>query len=345
MPTLHVIALGGTIASSSSDTSGGVQPSASADEIAAAAQLDTLPTGAPEVTFEQLAQVGSGSITLEILAEVARSARRAAARGACGIVLTQGTDTLEDSAFVLSLLNDSGIPIILTGAMRNPTLPGADGPANVRAAAIVALDPRIRQLPALAVFADEVHDPTFVRKAHTSSIAAFTSGPAAGPLGWVVEDRLQLPHIPAALALPAEFAVPEAPGSETSQAAEPSAHSPFPEVAHIEVGLGESLRWIDQLPDLGYAGAVLAGVGGGHVPASTVERVERLAGRIPVVLASRTGSGSTLAHTYGYPGAEIDLLSRGLIRGGRLDARKSRLLLTLALGAGVAPAAVFEDFG
>lgn len=216
MRTLHVIALGGTIASSTSpaptdsadstgrtgptsstdrtDSTGptsstgpanntdrtdrtgptaparGVAPTVTAEEITAAARLDTLPGGAPQVSAEQLAQVGSGSIDFGILFSTVLAARRAAEHGADGIVLTQGTDTLEDSAFALSLLNDSGIPIVLTGAMRNPTLPGADGPANVRAAALTALAPEAAGLRAALVFADEVHDPLFVRKAHTSQI-------------------------------------------------------------------------------------------------------------------------------------------------------------------------------
>lgn len=96
MSRLHVIALGGTIAAtnSGSDASAGVSPSVSAREIAAAAGLDTLPGGAPEVTFDQVAQVGSGSITLGMLDAVVASARQARAEGARGVVLTQGTDTL-----------------------------------------------------------------------------------------------------------------------------------------------------------------------------------------------------------------------------------------------------------
>ncbi len=321
---VHLAALGGTIASTGT---GGVTPQVGAADIAAAASLDTLPA-TPELSFEQIAQVGSGSITLDHLADVVRAARRAAQAGARALVLTQGTDTLEETTFALSVMNDSGIPIITTGAMRNPTLPGADGPANVRSAVITALDPRIAALPALLVFADELHDPAFVRKSHTSSIATFTSGPAAGPIGWVSEDALVPAHMP--VALPTPFTVPEAP---TGPAASPAAAA-YPQVALIEATLGDSLAWIDGLPDAGYSGAVIAGVGGGHVPADAAERVGALAQRIPVVLASRTGAGRTLQQTYGYPGSEIDLLGRGLIPAGRLDARKARLIAVLAIQQG-----------
>lgn len=331
MSRLHVIALGGTIAATNSgtDSASGVTPSVSAREIAAAAGLDTLPGGAPEVTFDQVAQVGSGSITLGMLDAVVASARQARAEGARGVVLTQGTDTLADSAFVLALTNDSGLPIIATGAMRNPTLPGADGPANVRAAALTALDPRLAGLPSLLVFADEIHSPLTVTKTHTTSVAAFAS-PAAGPLGWVSEDRVILQHMPATL--PGTLTVPEAGGTESVE--ETSEPIP-PRVALVSVGFDDDLAYLAGLPTAGYAGAVIAGVGGGHVSTRAIDAVAALAEKMPVVLASRTGAGAVLERTYGYPGAEIDLLSRGLIPAGMLDADRARLLLILALRAGV----------
>ncbi|GAA4511775.1 asparaginase domain-containing protein [Brevibacterium yomogidense] len=337
---LHVIALGGTIASvPQQDSSSGVAPTIGAEQIVQAAHLDTLslPGGAPVVTFEQLAQVGSGSITLTHLFEVVRSLRAAADAGADGAVLTQGTDTLEDSAFVLSLLNDSGIPVALTGAMRNPSLAGADGGANVRAAALTALDPRMRELAAdrrLAaslVFTDEVFDPASVTKAHTTSVAAFSAGLGQGPVGWVSEDRLVLPHVPAEPRTVSGWEVP----------VDPTDPAPLPRVALVEVGLDDDLALLDGLAAAGYSGCVLSGVGGGHVPETTVRRVEALAAQMPVVLASRTGAGAMLERTYGYPGAEIDLLGRGLVPAGTLHARKARLALILALQFGTDASTVF----
>ncbi len=399
---IHIAALGGTIASVPTD-SGGVSPSVSGEDIARAARLDTIDVGsvvghvAPpagqageeggqgagasssglQLTFEQVAQVGSGSITVEHLVSVVESARTAASEGAVGVVLTQGTDTLEETAFVLSRINDSGIPIVVTGAMRNPSLPGADGPANVRAAVIAALSPQVRGLASALVMADEIHDPVFVRKDHTSFIHAFSSGPSAGPLGWVSEDRVILPHVPAGscgglagavgadgVAAAGGEAQPvgdaAAAGGEARPAgvagaaggaaaagvagaagAAPRPQFPdltsddvFPQVAVIAVGLGDSLAILDGVADAGYAGCVLAGVGGGHVPQSALPAVERLAQRMPVVYSSRTGSGSALENTYGYPGAEIGLQKMGLVPSGVLDPYKARLQLRLALAAG-----------
>ena len=365
---IHIAALGGTIASVPTE-SGGVSPSVSGEDIARAARLDTIDVGSVvghvvppagqegeeggqgagasssglQLTFEQVAQVGSGSITVEHLVSVVESARTAASEGAAGVVLTQGTDTLEETAFVLSRINDSGIPIMVTGAMRNPSLPGADGPANVRAAVIAALSPQVRGLASALVMADEIHDPVFVRKDHTSFIHAFSSGPSAGPLGWVSEDRVILPHVPAdgGLAGAVGAGGVAAAGVAGAAGAAPRPQFPgltsddvFPQVAVIAVGLGDSLAILDGVADAGYAGCVLAGVGGGHVPQSALPAVERLSQQMPVVYSSRTGSGSALENTYGYPGAEIGLQKMGLVPSGVLDPYKARLQLRLALAVG-----------
>lgn len=324
-PHLLVAALGGTIASTSNQ-SGGVAPALSGAEIAAAAGLDEIWPDL-QTDFTQVSQVSSANVSLDMLFDVRELARTTEADG---IVLTQGTDTLEESAFALWLLNDSSIHIAATGAMRNPTLPGADGPANVRAAALTALSPLSNGLPASLVFNDEIHDPRFVRKSHVTSTAAFSSGPVLGALGWLSEDVVRLPHTPAAASI------------------SPFANLPRPDaltkVALAEVGMGEPEETLTQLIDSGFAGAVIAGVGGGHVPEHLVPAVTRLGEEIPVILASRPGSGASLTNTYGYPGGEIGLLEAGLIPAGILDARKARIVLSLALSFNLDPAEVFAAF-
>lgn len=323
-PHLLLAALGGTIASTA-DGSGGVTPALGGAEIAAAAGLDQVWPNL-QADFTQVAQVSSANVTLDMLFDVVELARSSTADG---IVLTQGTDTLEESAFGLWLLNDSGTHIAVTGAMRNPTLPGADGPANVRSAALTALSDQVSGLPATLVFNDEVHDPRFVTKSHTTSTAAFSSGPVLGAIGWLSEDDLRLPHSPRALQSP--FAGLTRPDQ-------------LAKVALAEVGMGEPAETLDLIAGSDFAGAVLSGVGGGHVPEDLLPAVARLAESMPVVLASRTGAGSSLHRTYGYPGGEIGLLASGLIPAGILDARKARIALALALSFGLAPAEVFAHF-
>jgi L-asparaginase len=98
--------------------------------------------------------------------------------------------------------------------------------------------------------------------------------------------------------------------------------------------LGDDGRLLSAIEEQGYAGLVIEALGGGHVPSVMVESLEDLAGKMPVVLASRTRSGEVLRRTYGFPGSETDLLERGLINAGPLDGPKARLLLTLLLGSG-----------
>ncbi|GAA1549437.1 asparaginase [Brevibacterium picturae] len=322
---LLVAALGGTIASTSNQ-SGGVVPALSGAEIAAAAGLDQIWPNL-QSDFTQVSQVSSANVTLDMLLDVRELA---CATDADGIVLTQGTDTLEESAFALWLLNDSRIHIATTGAMRNPTLPGPDGPANVRAAALTALSPLSNSLPSSLVFNDEIHDPRFVRKSHVSSTAAFSSGPVLGAIGWISEDTVRLPHAPTAVE-PSPFAGLPRPETLTK-------------IALAEAGMGEPEETLTQIIDSNFGGAVISGVGGGHVPAHLVPAVTRLGEVMPVILASRPGSGASLTRTYGYTGGEIGLLASGLIPAGVLDARKARIVLSLALSFNLDPAEVFAFF-
>jgi L-asparaginase len=116
-------------------------------------------------------------------------------------------------------------------------------------------------------------------------------------------------------------------------------------VALLRWAMGEDGRLLAALPALGYAGAVIEGMGAGHVPAMAAEAVGALAQRLPVVLASRCLTGPVFTRTYGYPGGEIDLIGRGVLPSGTLSGSKARLLLGLALRDGGAdPAACFAPY-
>jgi L-asparaginase len=315
-PRVTVFSLGGTIASTNagSGAAGGVAPRLGARNLVEAvpqlqevAELET-------VTFRQTA---SGDLTLQDLIALAAEIADRFDAGASGAVVTQGTDTIEETSFALDLLVGSRRPVVVTGAMRNPTLAGPDGPANLLAAVQVAAAPEAAGLGTLVVFNDEIHAARFVRKTHTSSPATFRS-PTAGRLGWMIEGR---PRI--------TFRAPALAGAPLGLDGQE-----VPAVALLTSALGDDSRLIAQVEALGYAGLVLEAFGGGHVPAHVVPALEDLASRLPVVLASRTGGGEVLQGTYGFPGSERDLLSRGLIPAGFLDGLKARILLSLLLAAG-----------
>ncbi|MBV9022963.1 MAG: asparaginase [Streptomycetaceae bacterium] len=316
-----VVTLGGTIAmSKSSGDTGGVTPRLTgADLVAAVPGLDE----AVSIALEDFRQVPGASLTVDDIAELAERCHKAAASGTDGIVITQGTDTLEETAFLLDLLYQADAPVVLTGAMRNAAMPGADGPANLLAAVRTAADPAARGLGALAVFADEIHAARHVRKIHSTSTGAFAS-PDAGPIGHVIEGVPRL-HFSVrrhrAVPLPLKAATVEI----------------------VPTVLGGSAAVLDGLEHRAN-GAVVAAFGVGHVPATWVEPLERLAARMPVVLASRTGAGYVLTSTYAFPGSESDLLARGLISAGPLDPYKARLLLLAHLGASADQAAIEAAF-
>jgi L-asparaginase len=321
LPRVSVFSLGGTIASTRSprDDDSGVLPQLGAAELIAAvpglrklAELET-------VAFRQLP---SGDLTFEDMALLAAEINTRFDSGTTGAVVTQGTDCIEETSFALDLLIPEPRPVVVTGAMRNPTLTGADGPANLLAALQVASSPDACGLGTLVVLNDEIHAARFVRKTHTASPSTFRSV-ATGALGWVVEGRPRIVLRPA----PMPTLTPSITGSA-------------PCVALIKVCLGDDARLIGEIESLGYSGLVVEAFGGGHVPASVVPALSRLAERMPVVLASRTCAGEVLKETYEFPGSERDLLSRGLIHAGFLDGLKSRVLLTLLLGtaAGAADA-------
>jgi L-asparaginase len=313
-PRVTVFSLGGTIVSTGGAASG-VRP-----QLGVAELIEAVPQLHEVAELETVAfrQIPSGDLTLRDVVELAAEITKRFAAGASGVVITQGTDTIEETSFALDLLVPGPQPVVVTGAMRNPTLAGPDGPANLLAAAQVAAAPEAAGLGTLVVANDEIHAARFVRKTHTSSTAAFRSI-TPGPLGWVVEGRVRI-----AFRLPAlETDLPSAIG----------AHE-IPPIALLTSALDDDARLVAEVEKLGYAGLVLEAFGGGHVPAHVVPALEDLASRVPVVLASRTGGGEVLRSTYGFPGSERDLLARGLIAAGFLDGLKARILLSLSLAAG-----------
>jgi L-asparaginase len=322
LPKVAVFSLGGTI--SSTDSGGkGVEPT-----LAGEALVSDVPEIAEvaEVSAVSFRQAASGELTVDDLVELASEISSRIDEGASGAVVTQGTDTIEETAFVLDLLVDRDAPVVVTGAMRNPTLPGADGPANLLASIQVAVSDVARGLGAVVVLNDEIHAARFVRKTHTSNPATFRSDPV-GPVGWISEG------IPRVVLRPV--------GQHKISVSEDAQDRP---VALHTFTLGDDGRLLPEIERQGYAGLVVEALGGGHVPSITVEALEDLAGKMPVVLASRTGSGEVLRSTYGFPGSETDLLERGLIYAGPLESPKARLLLTLLLRSGATREEIEDSF-
>ena len=306
-----VFGLGGTIAMTQAP-GGGVSPALSAPELLAAVPgLDGIEAELRTVDFRRKP---GASLTFGDIFELAAAINRVLDNGAAGVVVTQGTDTIEEVAYALDLLVRADAPVVVTGAMRNPTMAGADGPANILAAIRVAISPGARGLGCLVVLGDQIHAARWVQKTHTASPAAFAS-PGHGPLGEVAEGRVSLPVVP----------------RHRSHALRPDPARRV-RVGLATIVLGDDGSLAEALGDRA-DGLVVAALGVGHVPADMAPVLGRLADRIPVVLASRIGTGPVHDHTYGYPGSERDLLSRGLISAGCLAPVKARILLHLLIAS------------
>jgi L-asparaginase len=320
-PRILVLSLGGTITMVPSE-GGGIAPKLGAAELVAA--VPALAEVA-EIEARSPFRLPSPSLGADQVVAVAQEIMAGFALGFDGAVVVQGTDTIEESAFLLDVLVPGDRPVVVTGAMRGADAPGADGPANLLSACILAASAEARGLGTLAVLNYDIHAARFVQKSHTALPSAFLS-PLVGPLGAMIERR---PRIYARVA--------RAPTLD-------AALGPPRPVALLKWAMGDDGRLLQAVPDLGYAGLVVEGMGAGHVPAPVAPLLGAVAARIPVVLASRAMTGPVFTHTYGYDGGEIDLIARGLIPAGHLSGLKARLLLGLALRGGGGAAAVEAAF-
>ena len=313
-PRVRLLAVGGTISCVPREGLDGVTATLTAGDIA-----ESVPglTDMAELEVGDVATVASFDVTYALMLDVAREVARAREEGCDAVVLTHGSDTIEETAYALALMLPRGAPVVLTGAMRNPTLPGTDGPANLFAAFVVAASPAAGPLGPVIVFNDEVHAARFAQKLHTTRVSTFGSL-GAGPVGEVVEGRAHVWFRPAYedyVGMPDEL---DGTAVELVALAADSADTTLRAAA-------------DRRP----AGLVIAGTGGGHVPTRLLPALdEAIAAGIPVVIASRTPSGRNLESTYAMPGGESDLIRRGALPAGLLTAQKARLRLAVGAALG-----------
>lgn len=241
-----------------------------------------------------------------------------------GIVVAHGTDTLEESAYLVARSLPAEKPIVFTGAMRTVSDLGWDGPANLLEAVRVAASPETRGFGAMVVISGQIFAALDATKTNTHLLDAFES-PGLGPLGVLDEGELivhrGLPPMPPIIR-PPELATP---------------------VDIIFVAAGSDARLLDASRECA-KGVVIAAMGRGNVPPALVPAIERwIADGKPVVLTSRT-QGGRVGHTYGYFGGGKRLEEIGAIFGGSRRAQQARIDLMLGLGAGMKLDAIRDIF-
>ena len=241
-----------------------------------------------------------------------------------GAVVTHGTDTLEETAYFSDLRHSSSKPVVFTGAMRNASELGYDGPANLRAAVRVAADPGSASQGVLIVLNQMIHAASAATKSDTQAVETFHS-PVFGPLGMVDNDGVRYFR-----ALPSRLVL---------QGGRFEEH-----VDLLQMYAGADSRFIDFSRQSGARGIVIEGTGRGNVPPAAIPGIQRfLDAGLPVVIASRCAQGRVL-DTYAYEGAGRDLRKRGALFAGTLTGAKARIRLMIALGCAAGPGELRELF-
>jgi L-asparaginase len=295
---------------------GKLVPAVSGEELLGtrAASADT-----PPLELDDFAQVPSFDVHGDLVLALARHVREHVTRDdVAGVVVTHGTDTMEESVYLIDRVLGGETPVVLTGAQRGADDADSDGPRNLRDAIRVAASAQARGRGALIAFAGEIHAAREVRKVHTSAMRAFGS-PGYGPIGSVDAERVvfeRLPERRPALPIPERLAA----------------------VDLIRLHAGSDARFIRASVESGARAIVVEGTGRGNANEQVVEGVrEAVAAGVTLVVCSRCQEGR-VEPVYGRGGGR-DLAEAGALFAGDLAGPKVRVLLQLAIGAGLEPAA------
>lgn len=314
LPKIKVLATGGTIAGAqtSQAEAGYKSGSFSVDDlIKAVPQLKKI----AELSGEQIANIGSQTMTHDVWLKLAARVNEALATGdADGVVITHGTDTLEETGYFLSLVVKSAKPVVLVGSMRPATAISADGPINLYNAVALAGDPRARGQGPLILLNDTIHYAREAQKTHTTRMDTFAS-PNRGIAGMMNTGKSFFYSANTSR---------HTTRSEFSIDGLSAGKLPRVEVVYSYANLGGAI--IDALVDQGVKGIVLAGVGDGNTTDAALAALERAAKKgLAVVRSSRTGSGIVDRNV------EVNDDQLGFIAGMELNPQKARILLMLGL--------------
>ncbi|WP_313818534.1 asparaginase [Citricoccus sp.] len=320
MARVHIIGTGGTIASrsgqagASEEGQGHIEGSIASDTIGDLVASAPVAAGAGklQVTTEDVMTLGSYQLGLPEIREIAAAALTRAAEAAVdGVIVTHGTDTLEETAFLVDLVNGTNTTVVFTGAQRAADQPDSDGPRNLHQALTVAADPRFCGMGALIAFDGRVQTARGARKAHTTASQPFDGGATVGLFRNEELDLIARPARPCTLPLP---------GTEFGTT----------RVDVITAYPGSSPDALRHAAQSGAAGVVLAGTGVGNAGPGHADAVaDLISSGIPVVLSTRVPSGP-MVPIYGNGGG-VDLIAAGAVSAGHLNPFQARILAAALL--------------
>jgi len=268
-----------------------------------------------DLYVEDLYHLASPQITQNEMLGIKNRINKAVQEGYDGVVVTHGTDTLEETAYYLELTLDVNIPIVITGAMRSSNEIGADGLANLRSSLVVATDDESSDKGVLVVMNDEVHTATYVTKTHTTNVATFQT-PTFGPIGLVSKNNVIY-------------------FQKLIKEEHYEVNTTEKKVYLLKAYAGMDEKLINAVCDLGADGLVIEALGAGTLPPKTVPAVRNCIKKsIPVVFVSRAFNGVT-QDVYDYEGGGKRFQQDGVIFTTGLSGQKARIKLLVLLEAGV----------
>ncbi len=312
LPNVVILATGGTIA-------GAAATGTQAGYTSGAVTIDSMIAAVPgikdlaNIRGEQISNVGSQDMSFSIMLTLAKRINELLATPAVnGVVVTHGTDTMEETAFFLNLVVKSDKPVVLVGSMRPSTAVSADGPLNLYDAVAVAADPNAKGLGVLVVMNDWIHGAHSLTKTSTTAVQTFMS-PLRGLVGvstYGKNDYYNAPHWKHTTG--SEFDITHV--------------SRLPRVDIIFACADMSPDLIDAAVANGAKGIVIAGVGNGNMNKASLEAAERAAKKgVVIVRSSRVATGAVGRNV------EVNDDEMGFVASDELNPQKSRILLMLAL--------------
>lgn len=311
MKKIVVILTGGTIAMKIDPNLGAAIPSPVADEL-----MKNVKAHINGVYIEEreLFNIPSPHVTPERMIEIRNEVVKALdEEDVIGIIVTHGTDTLEETAYYLDVTVDNEKPIVVTGAMRNASELGYDGALNLTASIATVLNEESKGLGTLVVMNNEVHSAAQVTKTNTLSVNTFKS-PELGPLGIIDNDEV--------LYYRREKSIDKCITDKMES-----------KIGLVKMASGVDSEIINFYIDNNYKGIVIEALGRGNVPPASMPGIKRaIANGVYVVVVSRCATGRVLG-SYGYEGGGKQLFEEGVINGGYLPGHKARIALMALIAA------------
>jgi L-asparaginase len=324
-PNIVILATGGTIAGAASS---GTQSAYTSGAVTIDAMLNAVPgiEKLANIKGEQISNVGSQDISFDIMLKLAKRINELFSTSTVdGIVITHGTDTMEETAYFLNLTVKSDKPVVMVGSMRPSTAVSADGPLNLYNAVAVAADPKATNRGVLVVMNDQIHAAHSLTKTSTTSVQTFMS-PIRGVVGVTAYGKDDWYNTP--------------PWKHTSQSEfNISNVTKLPRVDIVFADADMEPDLIDASVNAGAKGIVIAGVGNGNMNKVSVEAAARAVKKgVVVVRSSRVATGMVDRNV------EVNDDELGFIASDELNPQKSRILLSLALLKPESPSQIQQLF-